>query len=100
MASYCQRCRKEFGLMGKKCNCKVCGLALCKSCAFHELLIYISDDSNRNIQEPEIAIIKVIGVSSSLTLLYWERPKLHRVLAILSAIGLTRIKVSVRNFVL
>ena len=50
--------------MKKKCSCKICGLALCKSCASHELLIYIPDNSNSNIQEPEIAIIKVVGVGN------------------------------------
>ena len=53
--------------MRKKCSCKICGLALCKSCASHELLIYIPDDSNKNIQEPEIVIIKVIGVGNNKT---------------------------------
>ena len=61
-ANYCQYCRKEFGLIRKKHNCKVCGLALCKTCAYNELLIYIPDDGNKNIQEPEIVIIKIVGV--------------------------------------
>ena len=52
--------------MRKKGSCKVCGLALCKSCASHELLIYIPDNSNKNIQEPDIAIIKIVGVGDSL----------------------------------
>lgn len=68
----CQNCYEAFGLLRKRHHCKICGLAVCKSCSTTDLLIYIGDEDmqaamanatsvNTKGVEPIMAIIKIVG---------------------------------------
>nr|KAG5693542.1 hypothetical protein BaRGS_019868 [Batillaria attramentaria] len=66
----CQFCCEGFGLLKKRHFCKVCGLALCKSCSTTDLLVYVPDnqlhkESTGSVDtsgiDPCLAIIKIIG---------------------------------------
>ncbi|KAK7479003.1 hypothetical protein BaRGS_00029764, partial [Batillaria attramentaria] len=69
-AGSCQFCCEGFGLLKKRHFCKVCGLALCKSCSTTDLLVYVPDnqlhkESTGSVDtsgiDPCLAIIKIIG---------------------------------------
>ena len=64
--STCRVCHAKFSKLGKRQkvrNCRICGLALCKTCSNKELLVYFDDrliEEERNA--PKIAIIRLEGV--------------------------------------
>ncbi|XP_060597676.1 uncharacterized protein LOC132751516 isoform X2 [Ruditapes philippinarum] len=58
----CQRCSTGFNILKKKYTCKLCSQVLCKVCIHKELLVYIPDDVNDNVNtEARLVIIKVVG---------------------------------------
>lgn len=63
--SSCRLCHtrfRKFHKQQKLRNCRVCGLALCKTCANKELLIYFDDSEvNNNERLPRVSIIKYDG---------------------------------------
>ncbi|KAL3846512.1 hypothetical protein ACJMK2_017492 [Sinanodonta woodiana] len=61
MSDVCQSCRTKFSLLKKKRHCKVCGMVLCKSCSYEELLIYLPDDRDPGDTTPQLGVIKFIG---------------------------------------
>ncbi|KAJ8310191.1 hypothetical protein KUTeg_012056 [Tegillarca granosa] len=65
MTDQCQGCKKSFGLLIKKSNCKVCGKVVCKSCSSHDLLVYVDDDRDPDVPpQPKLAVIKIAGSPS------------------------------------
>lgn len=70
-AGMCQVCCQNFGLLKKRNFCKVCSVAICKDCSTNDLLVYIPDkgknnsNSDNNSAEPQLAIIKIVGVRIS-----------------------------------
>ncbi|XP_063428794.1 uncharacterized protein LOC134711822 [Mytilus trossulus] len=62
MANQCQKCQQKFNLVRNKHNCKLCGRAVCKSCSFKDVILYLPDDEDT--KEPRLAVIKVIGSPS------------------------------------
>lgn len=61
MASQCQKCQQKFNFVRSKHNCKVCGRAVCKTCSFKDVILYLPD--NEDTTEPRLSVIKIIGVS-------------------------------------
>ncbi|KAK3577993.1 hypothetical protein CHS0354_013656 [Potamilus streckersoni] len=61
MSEVCQSCRTKFSLLKKKRHCKVCGVVLCKSCSYEELLIYLPDERDPEEITPQLGVIKFIG---------------------------------------
>ncbi|CAC5391286.1 RBSN [Mytilus coruscus] len=62
MANQCQKCQQKFNLVRSKHNCKLCGRAVCKSCSFKDVILYLPDEEDT--KEPRLAVIKVIGSPS------------------------------------
>ncbi|XP_012942305.1 vacuolar segregation protein PEP7 isoform X2 [Aplysia californica] len=63
LASFCQFCKGDFGLMKKKAFCRVCGKCVCKSCSTKDLLVYVPDgEREKGVKcSPKLAIIKYVG---------------------------------------
>ncbi|XP_041375933.1 vacuolar segregation protein PEP7-like isoform X2 [Gigantopelta aegis] len=62
LADSCQVCRSKFGVLRKKVCCKVCGIAVCKSCSSKDLLVFLPDNQDGEPHtSPKLAIIKIKG---------------------------------------
>lgn len=58
----CRECGVHVDSRHQIKNCKVCGLAMCKTCAHKELLLYFEDDKIHDRSAlPRLAIIKIKG---------------------------------------
>lgn len=63
MATKCNGCSEEFGLLRSRHNCLVCGCVICGECSTKDLLVYIPDgkDPQSDDVDAELAIIRIVG---------------------------------------